>query len=123
MSETEGRICSVTARSVWAGKAPRLWEKEPRVAYQLRFCFLAPPQVFAGAELVTFLVARNLAPDRATATDVGKHLLNSGRIVHVDDENYFRDERLFYRFTEDVGGAEGGSTDQESDQVADESRI
>jgi hypothetical protein len=66
---------------------------------------MAPPlylrtQVFFGRDLVSYLVAMNLAQDRTEATDLGKHLCTAGRLRHVHLDHHFRDERLFYRFYE-----------------------
>ena len=59
------------------------------------------PKCFVGKEAVTAMVAEGIAVDRKDAVRIGGLLLNAGVFRHVLDEHTFKDQKLFYRFTDD----------------------
>ena len=67
--------------------------------------------VFKASDLVDWLVAAGLAPDRRLAENYGGHLLIGRLIEHVTREQHFQDGSYFYKFLEVscARGVNGGS--------------
>jgi len=57
--------------------------------------------VFIGSEAVTWLVANRFAKSRQEAVEIGNQLLKNDVFHHAVHEHKFKDDYLFYRFTED----------------------
>lgn len=56
------------------------------------------PAVFAGKELVDWLLLVGLAHDRTEAVKYGRQLLQGGVIHHIENLHHFHDQPLFYSF-------------------------
>ncbi|KAL7635357.1 UNVERIFIED_CONTAM: hypothetical protein RMT77_014424 [Armadillidium vulgare] len=56
------------------------------------------PNVFAGSELVDWLMLVGLAHDRTDAVKYGRHLLQGRVIRHVENMHHFHDQPLYYTF-------------------------
>ncbi len=61
---------------------------------------------FVGSEAVSAMVARGMAADAGDAVRIGNLLLGASVLGHVLGEHPFRNEALFYRFSEDGGHGE-----------------
>ncbi|KAB7500316.1 Integral membrane protein [Armadillidium nasatum] len=59
------------------------------------------PNVFAGSELVDWLMLVGLAHDRTDAVKYGRHLLQGRVIRHVENMHHFHDQPLYYTFRHD----------------------
>lgn len=55
--------------------------------------------VFAGSDLVDWLLREGIAATREEGTEYGHSLLLGRVLTHVTNEHYFYDDRYFYRFT------------------------
>lgn len=65
--------------------------------------------VFVGTEVVTWMVSKQLAADRAEACELGQMLVAGNFVHHVSDKHEFQDQPYFYRFRFDEKTAEGPS--------------
>ena len=68
--------------------------------------------MFTGAELVDWLLIRNLVATRQEGVSYGNALLLGRVIEHVHNEHYFHDASFFYQFTgvSETDGLEEGHT-------------
>lgn len=57
---------------------------------------------FKGSELVTWLVEHRISVSREAAIKLGENLRLCGMFDHVTEEHLFRDDHVYYQFTEDV---------------------
>ncbi|XP_066945138.1 lysosomal cholesterol signaling protein isoform X2 [Macrobrachium rosenbergii] len=64
------------------------------------------PAVFAGKELVDWLLMVGLARDRTDAVKYGRQLLQGCIIRHIDNLHHFHDQPLFYTFKTNESRAE-----------------
>jgi hypothetical protein len=76
------------------------------------FRFLLYKRTFVGNEAVDFLVNSSWAPTRRDAVALGRRLAKEFNLFHHVKRNHdFKDDFLFYRFTEDDGASSIASED------------
>mmetsp|Transcript_4592 Transcript_4592/g.6135 ORF Transcript_4592/g.6135 Transcript_4592/m.6135 type:complete len:646 (-) Transcript_4592:91-2028(-) len=68
---------------------------------------------FVGSDAVSQMVKIGLAENREEAVKVGQALLEVGEVNHVTRDHEFKDEALFYRFTEDENHGAQAETGKE----------
>mmetsp|Transcript_26475 Transcript_26475/g.47524 ORF Transcript_26475/g.47524 Transcript_26475/m.47524 type:complete len:644 (+) Transcript_26475:175-2106(+) len=62
--------------------------------------FKSYPQCFVGTQVVHELVERHFAKDEAQAVELGNLLMRHGYFHHVTRDHEFKNQKLFYRFSE-----------------------
>jgi len=65
-----------------------------------RWMFRTYKDCFIGTDLVDWFLANNIAKNRIRAVQIGRQLVASNIIEHVTLDHDFKDEYLFYRFTD-----------------------
>ena len=68
------------------------------LSHPCRWYFQEWTNVFAGSDLVTWLVTNGVASSREVATAYGQDLLKGRVLEHVTREHYFYDDAFYYKF-------------------------
>ena len=66
-----------------------------------RYKFKTYKQCFIGADAIKVMISLNLASNVDEAIVFGNKLIESNMIQHVTKEHSFKNEKLFYRFTDE----------------------
>ena len=66
-----------------------------------RFKFKTYKQCFIGLDAIKVMISLNLASNENEAIVLGNKLIESNMIQHVTKEHSFKNEKLFYRFTDE----------------------
>ena len=66
-----------------------------------RYHLRSYPKCFLGTDAVNSLIQLGIASDAHDAIAIGNLLLSQGMFSHVTKDHEFKDQELFYRFTED----------------------
>jgi len=66
-----------------------------------RYFLKSYPNVFVGSEMVKFLIEKGEAKDEKEAIDIGNKLIDFDYMHHVNDEQTFKNDNIYYRFRDD----------------------
>lgn len=55
---------------------------------------------FVGSEIIDVIIEMKFASNKDQAIEFGNKLLNSNLICHVENDHIFKNEKLYYKFTD-----------------------
>jgi potassium-dependent mechanosensitive channel len=114
--ESDDRLISEISATDTDGDLDRAIQamKDPQTGVEVKdrsWLLRSYPACFVGSQAVTWLCDNDFAVSRSDAVAVGELLQARGEWAHVTRDHSFKDEKLFYRFSDSAVNRDHGKAD------------